>query len=67
MAEMDGFDRQQLFSALILVVMALFVASGLPAAARWRRPLRLLAVIGFCVAVAAALAAIVLWWTGWAR
>ncbi len=64
MTAMDGLDRQSLFSALILVVMALFVASGLPPAAGWRRQLRLAAVAGFVIAVALALADIVFWWTG---
>ena len=62
---MDGFDRQRLLSALILVVMALFVSTGYPPSARWRRQLRLAAILGFGVALAAALAEIVLWWTGW--
>jgi hypothetical protein len=62
--EMDGFDRQRLFTAFILVVMALFVASGLPPAQRWRRQLRLAAIVGFLVALAAALAEIALWWSG---
>jgi hypothetical protein len=64
MAEMDHFDRQQLLTALILVVTALFVASGLPPALRWRRQLRLAAIVGFLVALAAALAEIALWWAG---
>ena len=64
---MDGFDRQRLLSALILVVMALFVSTGYPPAARWRRQLRLAAIIGFFVALAATLAEIVLWWAGSAR
>ncbi len=59
---MDGFDRQRLLTALILVVMALFVASGLPpVAAPWRRRLRLAAIGGFLVALAVALAEIVMW------
>ncbi len=62
--QMDGFERQRLFSALILVVIALFVSSGLPPAARWRRRLRLAAVVGFLIALAAALGEIVLWWIG---
>jgi len=61
---MGGFDRQRLFTALILAVMALFVASGLPPALRWRRQLRLLAIVGFLAALAAALAEIALWWSG---
>jgi hypothetical protein len=61
MADMDGFDRQRLLSALMLVVMALFVASGLRVPARWRRRLRLAAIGAFVVALIAALAAIVIW------
>lgn len=61
---MDAVERQRLFSALILVVMALFVASGLRPAARWRRGLRLAAIFGFLLALAAALAEIVWWWAG---
>jgi hypothetical protein len=64
---MNGFDRQQLLSALILVVMALFVSAGLPPAARWRRQLRLAAIVGFFIALAVALAEIVVWWTGLGR
>jgi hypothetical protein len=64
MAEMDGFDRQRLFSALILVVTALFVSSGVPQLTRWRRRLRLAAIVGFLIALAAALADIALWWAG---
>jgi hypothetical protein len=61
---MNGFDRQQMFGALILLVMALFVAAGMPPAARWRRPLRVATIIGFLIALAAALVEIVFWWTG---
>ena len=64
MAEMNGIDRQQMFSALILLVMALFVATGTPPAARWRRQLRLAAIIGFLIAVAAALVEIAIWLIG---
>jgi len=60
----NDFDRQRLLSALILVVMALFVASGAPPASRWRRPMRLAAIAGFVIAVALALSEIVLWWAG---
>lgn len=60
---MNGIDRQRLLSALIMVVMALFVASGLPQAARWRRPMRLAAIAGFLVAVVLAFAEIVVWST----
>jgi len=64
---MSGLDRQRLLSALILVVMALFVANGLPPAAGWRRPMRLAAIGGFLIAVALALAEIVVWWAGPSR
>ena len=64
MAAMNGVDRQRLLSALMLVVMALFVSGGVPFAARWRRKLRLAAIAGFVLAVALALAEIVFWWTG---
>jgi protein-S-isoprenylcysteine O-methyltransferase Ste14 len=60
---LNGIDRQRLLSALILAVMALFVASGLPQAARWRRPARLAAIAGFLIAVVLALAEIVVWRT----
>jgi len=63
----NDFDRQRLLSALILVVMALFVASGAPPASRWRRPMRLAAIAGFVIVVALALSEIVLWWTGAGR
>jgi len=56
---MGGFERQQLFGAVILLVTALFVASGyMPA---WRRPLRIGAIGFFILAVAAATAEIILW------
>ena len=61
---MNGFDRQRLLTALILLVMALFVASGVPPAMRWRRKLRLAAIAAFFIALALALAEIALWWTG---
>jgi hypothetical protein len=61
---MNGFDRQRLISALILVVMALFVSSGVAPAARWRRPLRLAAIVGFLTTVALVLAEIAFWWAG---
>jgi hypothetical protein len=61
---MNGADRQQMLSALMLLVMALFVAGGAPFAARWRRPLRLAAIAGFGLAMALALAETVVWWTG---
>jgi len=64
MAAMNGFDRQQLLTALILLVTALFVSSGVASAARWRRPLRLAATGAFVIAVVLALAEIVYWWAG---
>ena len=62
MAAMNGFDRQQLLTALILLVTALFVSSGVASAGRWRRPLRLTAIAAFVIAVVLALAEIVYWW-----
>jgi hypothetical protein len=53
-----------MLSALILLVIALFVAGGYPPAARWRRELRLGAIVAFCAAVGWALLEIGLWWMG---
>ncbi len=64
---MGGFERQQLLSALILLVIALFVAGAFPPAARWRRELRIGAIVAFCVAFGWALVEIGLWWLGRAR
>lgn len=61
---MNGFDRQRMLSALILVVITLFVFSGAPFAAGWRRELRLAAIIIFCSGLAAALIGILFWWVG---
>lgn len=58
---MNGIDRHRLLAALILLVMALFVAAGYPPVARWRRPLMRAAIIGFAIAVAVALGEIALW------
>jgi hypothetical protein len=63
----NACDRARLLSALVFVVMALFVATGVPGAARWRRALRRAAIIGFAVAVALALAEIGLWLAGGGR
>ena len=60
---MNGFDRQRLLTALILLVMALFVASRVPPATRWRHKLRFAAIAVFFVTLALALAEIALWWT----
>jgi hypothetical protein len=57
-------DRQQLFSALSLLVMALFVSSTWGPLARWRRGLRLAAILVFALAVVAALVEIALWIAG---
>jgi hypothetical protein len=64
MTDMNGFEWPRMLSALILIVMTLFVASGVAPAARWRRPLRFAAIAGFVIALAVALAEIVFWWTG---
>ena len=56
---MGDFNRQQMFAALIGVVAALFVMSGLPGP--WRRQLRAAAVVVFIVALVAALVQIGLW------
>jgi hypothetical protein len=61
---MNDFDRQRAIAALILLVMALFVSAGTPIAARWRRELRLATIVGFLVAVAAALGEIAFWLIG---
>jgi len=60
-AEMGGIERQQLYGAVILLVTALFVASGYAPAARWRRQLRIAAIGFFILAIAAATAEIILW------
>lgn len=61
---MNGFDRLRALAALILLVMALFVSAGTPYAARWRRQLRLAAIVGFLVALAVALGEIGFWLIG---
>ena len=58
---MRGFDQDRSLAALSLLVMALFVASGYPPAARWRGVLRRAALIGFGTALALALVDIALW------
>lgn len=58
---MSGFDRQRMLSALILLVIALFVASGFPAAARRRRELRIAAIVAFCAAGFWVLIEIAIW------
>jgi len=64
---MTGFERQRMLSALILLVIALFVAGAFPPAARWRRELRLGAIIAFCAAVGWASLEVGLWWMADAR
>ena len=64
MARVRGLEIERLFSSLILIVMALFVASATPGAGRWRRPLRAAAIIGFAVALVLALGETGLWWAG---
>jgi hypothetical protein len=64
MAAMSDFDRQRWLTALMLLVMALFVSAGTPFAARWRRELRLAAIVGFLVALAVALGEIAFWLIG---
>ena len=61
---MNGFDRQRMISALILVVITLFVFSGAPFASRWRRELRVAAIVIFFIGLAAAVIGIVFWWLG---
>ena len=56
---MGGYERQQLYGTVILLVTALFVASGyMPA---WRRKLRAAAIGVFLLALAASLIEIALW------
>jgi hypothetical protein len=52
-----------MLSALILLVIALFVSSGFPPAARWRRQLRIGTLVLFCLAAAFVLVEILLWAT----
>ena len=61
---MSAFERQQMLAALTFLVMALFVASGYPPAARWRREIRIAAIALFFVAIAAALIEIAIWLSG---
>jgi hypothetical protein len=64
---MNPVDRQRLLVGLALLAMALFVATGYPPAQRWRPQLKIASIIVFCVAVAAALVEIALWWATRAR
>jgi len=56
---MNDFNRHQMLAALVGLVTALFVMGGLPG--RWRRQLRMAAIVFFLVTVAAALVQIALW------
>jgi hypothetical protein len=44
-------ERQHLIAALILLVTALFVGSGLPSTALWRRRLRRTAIAGILLSL----------------
>ena len=61
---MTDLDRERWLTALILMVMALFVSAGTPFAARWRRQLRFAAIVGFVAVLAVALGEIALWLIG---
>ena len=61
---MSAFERQQMLAALVFLMMALFVASGYPPAARWRREIRIAAIALFFVAVAIAFFEIAMWLGG---
>ncbi len=61
---MNDADRQRMLSGLILVVIALFVSAGSPFAGRWRRELRIAAIVVFFIGLAAVLVDIVYWWIG---
>ena len=61
---LNPVERHQALTALTALVAALFVASGYPPAARWRRPLRAAAIIVFLIALGAALVEVAIWLTG---
>ena len=61
---MNGFDRQRLFTALVLLITALFVSSSFPSAGPWRRPLRFSAIAGFVIALVVALVDTLSWLWG---
>jgi hypothetical protein len=60
---LDESDRQRLLSALMLLVMAVFVSAGFGPAARWRRQLRAASIVLFAIALLLALAQVA-WWIG---
>lgn len=61
---MAGFERHQALAALTALVAAVFVASGYPPAARWRRQLRRAAILLFLIALGVALAEVAIWLAG---
>jgi Sec-independent protein secretion pathway component TatC len=61
---MNAFEHQRLFSALLLLVTALFVGSGVVSGEKWRKRLRLAAIICFIIAVTAAVIDVALWAMG---
>jgi hypothetical protein len=63
----SGIEREQLFLALMLLVIALFVAGAYPPAARWRRELRITAIVAFCAALGWALVETAMWWMAGGR
>ena len=58
---MNGLDRGQILTALTLLVMALFVSSGMPGLGRWRRPIRLAAIGLFAICLAYVIVEVVVW------
>ena len=61
---MNGFDDRRMFAALVLLVSALFVGSGLPLSPQWRRRIRIGAIAAFALAVIIALGKSIPWLTG---
>ena len=61
---MNRFDSGQLIAMLIAAVTALFVLSGLPPAARWRRRFRGVAIAAYAAAAAIAVIGVMLWLIG---
>ena len=61
---MAGFERHQALAALTALVAAVFVASGYPPAARWRRQLRRAAILLFLIALGVAMAEVAIWLAG---
>jgi len=61
---MDHIDHQQMFSALMGLVIVLFLMSGQRVAAPWRCQFRIAAIALFLVAAAMALVEVALWLAG---